>query len=167
MTLEQAERQIAEMRERRAPLNRLRDEFPSVPSVEALLQLSDTHVLAAWLHGRSPRAQVDGQVAAGDLSRLQADAALAHVGRIWESQLLGAVYDGEDLCHIVYRSDVSAADEPSEDATRWSREHPSIVTMRRDQAGRWGLLAMDQMFGFGSIMYHIEPATDGTPANEG
>jgi hypothetical protein len=167
VTREVAENEIARIREQQSPESRLRDQFPRINSVAALLRLTPPEVFAAWLHGCSPRAQIDRQLQQGLVTPEVAVHAIARIRGVWRYRALGSVSDGADLRHVVYLWEgnvVGDTDNRTEVGAELvaddHREHPQILTLRRSGSG-YGILANERVFGIGIHMYHFEPHGEG------
>ncbi len=152
-----AEYQIARMRQNSDPERRLREELPSVASVEELRALEPAAAFAAWLDGRSPRRQIAALVKAGEappgaLANQQSFGRLVH-----HYVTLGVVSDGDDVAYVLYRhqADESTmrsaeavqelaslpADEQTFVREQWLHQKPMLLPCRRQADGPWRLHA--------------------------
>ena len=177
MPREVAEYEVNEVRRYADPVARMREELPSVSSLEELHELSPVATYAAWLDGRSARRQVERLVESGHMS---ARAAADTVWRMVEPLryvALGAIRDGDRIVHVLYRfatddsgewveqlSEVMAdvpADEREFIRERSSRGHPYVATCRRQPDGTWALVADHIFLGVGSTMFTQLPDDEG------
>ena len=151
-----AEHYAEQARRHADPASRLERELPTVDSVESFRALSPEQILAAWLDGRSMRRQVerlaaDGQISA-DVAALRASAGFA----MHRYVPIGALPDGPDIAHVLYRRDSDPSQPWSDEAGEWlanrpedeqklARDlwvygHPSVATMRRQPDETWRLV---------------------------
>jgi hypothetical protein len=155
------------------PRVRLREELPSVKSMDDLHSLSAREVYAAWLHARSPRGQLQRQVEAGQ-APAEAIEVMIHADRSESFRFVGVVMERDRLAHVLYRWTATQEEAREVDGTNEKMEGPrseneglvapppSILTCKRNQSGEWHLHADYSLFEFGSIMYHVgEPEVNG------
>ena len=161
-----AEDQLEVLRSQFEPANRLREELPSVATVDELLSMEPTQVVAAWLHGRSPMVQIERLAEERRVSRDVVYQALSDRHEIWNFVVLGVVPDGDNVAHVIYRW--ASAEErgvnvpPSShrdirplESDVLQRAPVQSVACRRDTDGRWGLIADVGFFSLGSSMYYF------------
>ncbi len=135
-----AEYQLARFRERLDPRRRLRDEVPTVPSVDALESMTPLEVFAAWLEGRSHRRQIERNVEQRRMSRSTANDILAEGLHRPTFSAIGFVKEGRTAGHVLYRTDAGSP-------------RPHTEMMRKGDDG-WRLVA-DRHF---MLMHRAEVA---------
>lgn len=103
MPREVAEYHAAHMRYHTDPERQFLADFPSLRSLDELMQLPADQVVAAWLQRRSIRPQVEAQVSAGVITEEAAQELLDRIGDMYAYEALGAVSDGPNVAHVIYR----------------------------------------------------------------
>ncbi len=152
------------------PARRLRDELPGITSPEQLRSMEPAEIFAAWLEGRSPRAQIARLVEQGHVTAEVGATIAAHHMPPRRYVALGAVPDGEHLAHVVFRDasepwlDIAAQmDELPQDERALSRQlrphsFARLAPCLRQPDGTWRLVAdhrfmgvtVGQIFGVGT-----------------
>jgi hypothetical protein len=147
------------------PERRFRDDFPSLKSVDELLELPADRVVAAYLHGRSPRVQLEAQAAANPMARDHARHVLGGMENMHAYDLLGVVMDGASVAHVIYRpalpedaavydADGSAILSPLVKDTA-GRLYVEVLPCRKAPDGTWGIVADYRMFGIAATAFVV------------
>ena len=156
------------------PMARVRDELPSVASLDAFHELSPVATYTAWLEGHSARRQIQRLVESGHLSATAAADTAWRPAEEVRYIALGAIHDGERIAHVLYRHDIDdsgdwvecftgmmtdlPADERELAAELSARGHPYVATCRRQADGRWALIADHMFLGVGAM--HVPSMAD-------
>jgi hypothetical protein len=162
-----AEYQVAQHQQYANPERRLRSEFPTVASVEALVSLEPLELFAAWLEGRSPRRQIAAIIGAGHAPPEFAEQAASMSQVMFDYVVLGAVSDGDDVSHVIYRQRVDEqevwtgeaakelerlpADEQQLMRESWARGLPRTARCRLQEDGTWRLHADHSLLSVGNM----------------
>src|SRR5688572_14525990 len=153
------------------PVMRLREELPTISSIEELELLPPRQLYAVWLESHSPRTQVNKLVVSGQVSRTRAETVLPSIVTNWNYTVIGVVMDGDRVAHVLYRgnpsptglrqdeADLLRAGAPAAELETlrdiFGKANPALVTCRRNSDGFWRLLASHHPFGIGTGMIWI------------
>ena len=165
MPREAAEYHVARQQQMMDPEQRLKEEMPDVPNVDAFRAMAPEEVFTRWLDARSPGRQMER---IGAAARIPPDVAAALVAEHRGAELslvaLGFIVDGDRIAHVLYREafDESRgrgseewlarlpADERELIRDMAGRGHPTTATCRRQPDGTWRLIVDHHFFGVGS-----------------
>jgi hypothetical protein len=127
-----AEYEIQRFREQFDPRKRMREELPSVKSVDALEAMSASEVYVAWLDGRSFKREIDRNLEHKRMNRATANEVIAEGAPRVLAEPLGFVDDGASVRYVIFRRDIGD-------------KRPGTLMLRRQSDGGW-LLVADQPF---------------------
>jgi hypothetical protein len=159
----EAEAEAVRLRDMYDPDESIRFLFPGISDFAELQLLNSHEFFVRWLEGQCPRTEIRELVEAGEIAAADAAAVLDPKVRMWNFVAVGAVSDGPDVVHVVFRFDVSAdvlddveyellqdgageAEIQLHRALR-GRRRPRVVTCRQQQSGVWKMLAGHDLFG--------------------
>lgn len=171
-----AEYYVAQHRARTDPGQRLREELPEISDLDSLRSMSPEAVFASWLDGRSPRRQIERLAAESRITPNRATLPTEVANAMFPYIVIGAVADGQGVAHVLYRLDVTIGNPTNGEAEAWlarlpaderelaqdlsGREHPRVITCRKQTDGSWRLLAGYDFLGMGStVVQTVEVAS--------
>ena len=157
---EVAEYQVASIARAADPQRMLADELPTVTSMEELRSMTPAAVFAAWLEGQSQRRHVARAAHETHFPAEMFEQALQNALHT-PYEMLGTIYDGEDLAHVVFRPEYKTLPPATMDARSGSRipddertaleaqqkAYLQFATLRRGHDGSWRLLAGHRFLG--------------------
>ena len=159
----EAEAEAARLRHMYDPEESIRFLFPRISDFAELQLLNPHEFFVRWLEGQCPRTEIRELVDAGEIAAADAAAVLDPSVKMWNFVAVGAVPDGSDVVHVVFRFDVSPdalddfeyrlhQDGAGEAEIQLHRElrgrrGPRVVTCRQQRPGEWKILAGHDLFG--------------------
>jgi hypothetical protein len=186
LSAEEAAAHVAALNRSAAPHMRLKADFPTVESIDALAAMTSEQVFAAWLHGRAFRTQAERAYVENGASEEQIRQLRDRLAAVPLQQwrLLGVAHDGPDIAHLVYRETLAEGTAP--DYNDWTgtagpvpeglepgappaeaeaaflratsgRGMPMLMMCRRADRHGWRLVADHGVFAMGLMMYAVDP----------
>lgn len=148
-------------------------DLPGIADAQALRSATPEQAFSAWLHGRSPRRQIEQLMAAGHATHAAVAQLKALAADLLQLTPIGAVHDGDHIVHVLYRhgsetpaeplpSEVESlsADERQYAVETWGRLHPEVVSARRQPDGSWRLVAEHGFLSLGAMTFALLPESE-------
>jgi hypothetical protein len=139
--------------------------LPGIPDLATLAAMDDAAVVAAWIAGRTPTAQLERAIAEGRLQPEVANSARDSMNVRTQRVALGAIEDGERIAHVLYREALLLTDDLPAITEEWLRALPAdeaelqrdlvrrgsaeVQVCRRQADGSWRLVASRFMLHLG------------------
>jgi hypothetical protein len=159
----EAEAEAARLSDMYDPEESIQLLFPGISSFAELELLNSHDFFVRWLEGQCPRTEIRELVETGEVAAEDAEAVLDPSTKMWNFVAVGAVPDGPDVVHVVFRYDASTdtLDDFEYDLYQdgagdgeiqlhrdlRGRRHPRVVTCRKQRSGDWRILAGYELFG--------------------